>query len=87
MTIFHHTDGDDQILIARHISPATAQKIVDLITSDEEESRMTISHDVSIKEIPEIIGIMYPSMNQTIGDVPEAIQPRHIHDSSHTENQ
>jgi len=48
---------------------------------------MTISHDVSIKEIPEIIGIMYPSMNQTIGDVPEAIQPRHIHDSSHTENQ
>jgi len=87
MTIFHHTDGDDQILIARHLSPATAQKIVDLITSDEEESRMTISHDVSIKEIPEIIGIMYPSMNQTIGDVPEAIQPRHIHDSSHTENQ
>jgi hypothetical protein len=87
MTIFHHTDGDDQIMIARHLSPATAQKIVDLITSDEEESRMTISHDVSIKEIPEIIGIMYPSMNQTIGDVPEAIQPRHIHDSSHTENQ
>ena len=87
MTIFHHTDGDDQIMIARHISPATAQKIVDLMTSDEEESRMTISHDVSIKEIPEIIGIMYPSMNQTIGDVPEAIQPRHIHDSSHTENQ
>ena len=85
MTIFHHTDGDDQILIARHISPATAQKIVDLMTSDEEESRMTISHDVSIKEIPEIIGIMYPSMNQTIGDVPKAIQPRHIHDSSHTE--
>jgi len=87
MTIFHHTDGDDQIMIARHLSPATAQKIVDLMTSDEEESRMTISHDVSIKEIPEIIGIMYPSMNQTIGDVPEAIQPRHIHDSSHTENQ
>jgi len=87
MTIFHHTDGDDQIMIARHISPATAQKIVDLMTSDEEESRMTISHDVSIKEIPEIIGIIYPSMNQTIGDVPEAIQPRHIHDSSHTENQ
>ena len=87
MTILHHTDGNDQIMIARHISPATAQKIVDLITSDEEESRMTISHDVSIKEIPEIIGIMYPSMDQTIGDVPEAIQPRHIHDSSHTENQ
>ena len=87
MTIFHHTDGDDQIMIARHISPATAQKIVDLMTSDEEDSRMTISHDVSIKEIPEIIGIMYPSMDQTIGDVPEAIQPRHIHDSSHTENQ
>ena len=58
MTIFHHTDGDDQIMIARHISPATAQKIVDLMTSDEEDSRMTISHDVSIKEIPEIIGIM-----------------------------
>ena len=87
MTIFHHTDGNDQIMIARHLSPATAQKIVELMTSDEEESRMTISHDVSIKEIPEIIGIMYPSMNQTIGDVPEAIQPRHIHDSSHTENQ
>ena len=87
MTIFHHTDGDDQIMIARHLSPATAQKIVDLMTSDEEDSRMTISHDVSIKEIPEIIGIMYPSMDETIGDVPEAIQPRHIHDSSHTENQ
>ena len=86
MTIFHHTDGDDQIMIARHISPATAQKIVDLMTSDEEDSRMTISHDVSIKEIPEIIGIMYPSIDETIGDVPEAIQPRHIHDSSHTEN-
>jgi len=74
-------------MIARHISPATAQKIVDLITSDEEDSRMTISHDVSIKEIPEIIGIMYPYLDETIGDVPEAIQPRHIHDSSHTENQ
>jgi len=87
MTIFHHTDGNDQIMIARHLSPATAQKIVDLITSDEEDSRMTISHDVSIKEIPEIIGIMYPYLDETIGDVPEAIQPRHIHDSSHTENQ
>jgi len=87
MTIMHHTDGDDQIMIARHISPATAQKIVDLITSDEEESLITISHDVSINEIPHLIDIMYPSMDQTIGDVPEAIQPRHIHDSSHTENQ
>ena len=87
MTIFHHKNGDDQILIARHISPALAQKIVDLITSDELQSRMTISHDVSIKEIPEIIDIMYPHMDETIGDVPEAIQPRHIHDSSHTENQ
>ena len=87
MTIFHHKNGDDQILIARHISPATAQKIVELITSDEEESRMTISHDVSIKEIPEIIDLMYPYMDETIKDVPDAIQPRHIHDSSHTENQ
>ncbi len=87
MTIFHHKNGDDQIMIARHISQATAQKIVELIESDERESRMTISHDVSIKEIPEIIDIMYPHMDETIGDVPEAIQPRHIHDSSHTENQ